>query len=192
MSAIGYLHPATPTAELDQQADGERERLGFVMNATRLWSHLPRAKQTLFDLMELAAEGASLTYRQRAVLVTASAATLGDPYCCVAWGSRLAHHAGVDVAANILEHRCDLLDDEDRVLAEWARKVVAYPTATTTDDIDRLRAAGFSDEQIFSLTAFVALRVTFSTVNDSLGAQPDQELVDRAPDEIVRYLDELG
>ena len=51
---------------------------------------------------------------------------------------------------------------------------------------------GVLDEQIFSLTTFVALRVTFSTVNDSLGAQPDQELVDRAPGEIVRCLDELG
>ena len=189
MSGVGYLHPATPTAALDEQAGGERERIGFVMNATRLWGHLPGAKQSLFDLMELAVEGASLTFRQRAVLVTASAATLGDPYCSLAWGSRLADHAGVEVATHILGHRCDLLDDDDRVLAEWARKAVAYPTATTTDDIDRLRAAGFSDDQIFSLTAFVALRVTFSTVNGSLGAGPDHELVDRAPEELRRCVE---
>ena len=32
-----------------------------------------------------------------------------------------------------------------------------------------------------AITAFVALRVAFATVNDALGAQPDPELLERAP-----------
>lgn len=185
MNVIGYLHPAAQSAEFDEQASREQDHLGFVMNATKLWAHLPHAKQALFDLMEMAAGGASLTYRQRAVLVTATATSLGDPYCSLAWGSRLADNAGVDVATNILRQQRDLLADEDRVLAEWARKVVNDPTATAAQDVDPLRAAGFDDDQIFALTVYIALRVTFAMVNDSLGARPDDALVERAPEEVV-------
>ncbi|MBI5088037.1 MAG: hypothetical protein HZB15_03980 [Actinobacteria bacterium] len=185
MNGIGHLLPAAPSAEHDVQARADAERLGFVMNATRLWAHLPPAKQALFDLMEMAATSASLTFRQRAVLVTATAAGLGDPYCSLAWGSRLAGEAGPDVAAHVIRHQRGSLEPADRVLAEWATKVVGDPTATTEHDIQPLRGAGFTDEQIFAMTLFVGLRVTFSLVNDALGAQPDDELIERAPAEVV-------
>jgi hypothetical protein len=44
-----------------------------------------------------------------------------------------------------------------------------------------LRDVGFTDSQIFAITTFVALRMAFSTVNDSLGARPDADLVSMAP-----------
>jgi uncharacterized peroxidase-related enzyme len=189
MSGTGHLRPAAPSAEFDEQARAEHERLGFVMNATKLWAHLPHAKQSLFDLMELAVGGASLTYRQRAVLVTATATSLGDPYCSLAWGSRLVDAAGVEVATKVVRQQQHLLDDADRVLADWAQKVVDERTTTTVHDVDPLRAAGFSDDQIFAITVFIAMRVAFSMVNNSLGARPDDELVERAPDEL---LDAIG
>jgi len=40
------------------------------------------------------------------------------------------------------------------------------------------------DGQIFAITAFVALRLAFSTINDSLGAQPDAELAQSLPREV--------
>jgi hypothetical protein len=41
--------------------------------------------------------------------------------------------------------------------------------------------AGLDDGQVFAITAFVALRLAFSTINDSLGAQPDTQLVQSLP-----------
>lgn len=189
MNTTGYLDAAAPSAESDVQAASDQDKLGFVMNATRLWAHLPPAKQALFDMMELAAAGAGLTFRQRAVLVTATATGRGDPYCSIAWGSRLAAAAGPEVAFNVILQRHEALADDDRVLAEWAGKVAEDPTATTEDDVDLLRQAGFSDDAIFALTMYVALRMTFSTVNNALGARPDGELIERAPREV---LDAIG
>jgi hypothetical protein len=40
------------------------------------------------------------------------------------------------------------------------------------------------DGQIFAITAFVALRLAFSTVNDALGAQPDAQLAQSLPREV--------
>jgi hypothetical protein len=48
-------------------------------------------------------------------------------------------------------------------------------------DVEELRRVGYDDEQVFSITLFIALRLAFSTVNDALGAPPDAELVGRAP-----------
>ncbi len=92
------------------------------------------------------------------------------------------------MATNVLRKQQDLLADSDRVLAEWAGKVVDNPTGTTKQDIDLLRAAGFTDDQIFALTVYIALRVTFSMVNDSLGASPDSTLVERAPEEVLQAI----
>jgi hypothetical protein len=68
----------------------------------------------------------------------------------------------------------------------WARQVVHDPNATTAADVQELRETGLSDEQIFAITAFVALRVAFSTVNDALGAAPDPQLVESLPSEVSR------
>jgi uncharacterized protein YciW len=67
------------------------------------------------------------------------------------------------------------------VLASWARQVVRDPNATTEDQIERLREAGLGDREIFEATAFVAFRLAFSTINDALGAAPDQQLAEAAP-----------
>jgi alkylhydroperoxidase family enzyme len=69
-------------------------------------------------------------------------------------------------------------------MAAWARKVVRDPNATTPADIQELRDAGLGDDQIFAITAFVALRLAFSTINDALGAQPDAQLAESLPAEV--------
>ena len=188
MNGVGHLERAAPSAGADEQAQREQDHLGFVMNSTRLWAHLPAAKDALFDLMEVAANQASLTFRQKGVLVTSTATALRDPYCSLAWGIRLAGEAGVEVATSIVDGRADRLDDADRVLAEWAKRVVTEPASTSSADVEHLRRVGFDDSQIFALTMYIGLRVTFALVNDSLGAQPDPELMAQAPEELVQSI----
>jgi alkylhydroperoxidase family enzyme len=69
-------------------------------------------------------------------------------------------------------------------MAAWARKVATDPNATTLADIQALRDAGLDDGQIFAITSFVAFRLAFSTINDSLGAQPDAQLARSVPQEV--------
>lgn len=76
------------------------------------------------------------------------------------------------------------MSEREQVLAAWTRRLVVDPNATTADDVARLRAVGLGDREIFEATAFVAFRLAFSTVNDALGAEPDRQLADAAPDPI--------
>jgi hypothetical protein len=59
--------------------------------------------------------------------------------------------------------------------------VIRDPNATTPADIQALRDCGLDDDHIFAVTAFVALRLAYSTINDALGAQPDPQLLQSLP-----------
>ncbi len=76
------------------------------------------------------------------------------------------------------------MTEQEKAMAAWARKVARDPNATTPADIQALRDSGLDDGQIFAITAFVALRLAFSTINDSLGAQPDAQLVQSVPPQV--------
>ncbi len=164
----------------DEDVEGE----GYVMNLSRVWAHAPELQDGVGAVLGRAADVAGLTFRQKGVLVAATAGTLGDAYCALAWGTRLAGEVGPDAAAAVLAGVDADLDPADAALAAWARRVAADPNGTAAADVDALRAVGFDDAQILAVTVFVALRLAFSTVNDALGATPDTELVDRAPAEV--------
>ncbi|MBF4767027.1 hypothetical protein ISU10_04520 [Nocardioides agariphilus] len=157
---------------------------GYVANQTRVWAHSPESLAALSYALTTSTQTAGLDVRQRALLVTTSAAAMGDAYCSLAFGYKLANAVGPQAAAQAVAGDDAPLSDLDRALVRWARKVVRRPNETTAEDVEQLRAVGLDDDQIVALTVFVALRQAFSTVNDALGAQPDSELVDRVPAEV--------
>ncbi|SRR6266487_352426 len=181
IDGAGFLEIPELSADVQRLYDDDVERVGFVTNLSRLWAHQPILHSGLFNLMGQAARAGSLTFRQRGILVVACASALGDAYCSLAWGKKLAGVTGAGVAGSVLRGDDDRLDLTERALARWARKTTRHPNSTEAHDIQALRDAGYDDAQIFAITAFVALRIAFSTVNDALGARPDHELSETAP-----------
>ena len=116
--------------------------------------------------------------------MTAAASALGDSYCSLAWGGKLGQASDAALAAGVLNGSDAGLTDQEKAMAAWARKVARDPNATTPADVQALRDSGLDDGQIFAITAFVALRLAFSTINDSLGAQPDAQLAQSLPPEV--------
>jgi len=88
------------------------------------------------------------------------------------------------VAAGVLTGSDTGLTDLEKAMAAWARKIAKDPNATTPADLQALRDCGLDDGQIFAITAFVALRLAFSAINDSLGAQPDAQLAQSLPQRV--------
>jgi uncharacterized peroxidase-related enzyme len=179
---IGFLGPAPESSAADRLFAHDREMFGFVMNLSRVWAHQPEVHDELFALFGRAAEASGLTFRERGVLISALASTMRDPHCSLAWGTRLAGAAGEDVAVAVLRGGDAGLEPAERALATWARQLARDPNGATSADVEALRAVGYDDGQIVALTAFVALRIAFSTVNDALGARPDGELAGAAPE----------
>ena len=69
------------------------------------------------------------------------------------------HHAG--------------LEEKEVVMMEYAQKLVRDGSSTTQDDFDNLRKAGWTEEDILSITLAAAARAFVSKVFDALGADPD-------------------
>jgi uncharacterized peroxidase-related enzyme len=179
--ASSFLREAAPSPGAQRLFDDDEEGLGYVMNTSRLWAHDPAALDGLSKLLGHVTKAGSLTFRQRAILVTSGASALGDSYCSLAWGKKLAAEAGATVAGDVLRGDDAGLDRAEQALASWARRLARDPNSTTAADVQSLRAAGFGDDQIFAISVFVALRVAFSTVNDALGVPPDWQLGVEAP-----------
>jgi SAM-dependent methyltransferase/alkylhydroperoxidase family enzyme len=177
----GFLAVPAPSIEAQSLFDDDVNEVGCVMNVSKLWAYLPATVEGLFGLMGEAAHAAALTFRQRGILVAACASALGDSYCSLAWGTKLAAEAGEDIAGDVLRGEDSRLDPSEQALARWARQIARDPNATRAGDVQALRDAGYDDAQIFAVTAFVAFRIAFSTVNDALGTRPDRMLGDKAP-----------
>lgn len=188
-TAAGFLAAATEDDAVRRLYDDDLAGDGFVMNLTRVWAHAPGLQDRLMALLGEATEAAGLTLRQRGILVAACASARRDSYCSVAWGARLAAEAGAEVAAGVLRGDDSGLDDAERVLARWARRITVDPGSTTADDVAELRRVGFDDGQVVALTAYVAGRIAFSTVNGALGAQPDAQYRTSAPPEVLAAVD---
>lgn len=168
---------ATRSAYEEDRADD-----GYVWNVTRLWSWRNDFEHAFVALRTSLVEGSALTDREKAILNTAAAATRRDSYCSLAWGPRLAALTDDETAAATLAGReAPGLTEREGALADWARQVVAAPGETNEADVEQLRSVGLDDQTIFEATAFVALRLAFSTINGALGAAPDRQLANAAP-----------
>jgi uncharacterized peroxidase-related enzyme len=180
-----FLDEPPSSEETEAAYDADRDADGYVWNVTRLWGWRPDLYESFAALRANLMESSALTDRDWAVLVTATAAELGDSYCSLAWGPRLAKLSDDETAAQVLAGATATeLSPREAALAAWARQLVRDPNATTDGDVARLREVGLGEREIFEATAFVGFRLAFSTVNDALGAAPDKQLVDAAPDPV--------
>jgi uncharacterized peroxidase-related enzyme len=186
---MSFLGAAAPSAGARRLFDADVADRGYVMNASRIWAHRPAAFEALFGLLREIASTAGLGMRERGILVAACASTLGDSYCALAWGERLATAAGPATAAAVLRGGDEGLTPGERAMAGWARKVTSDPNGTSATDVQALRDAGYGDDKIFAITTFVALRLAFSTVNDALGARPDAAFRSTAPRALLDAVD---
>ena len=175
----------TNTPEARAFLEKDRVANGYVMNLERAWAWRPDVAEAFASLRKQLMEGSTLASREFAVLVCATAQALGDSYCALAWGARLAALTDSSLAADILRDReAPGLTPREAALRRWAGQVVREPNGCDGGQVEALRAAGLSEKEIFEATAFISFRLAFSTVNDALGAQPDPELSATAPSEV--------
>jgi alkylhydroperoxidase family enzyme len=188
MAGAAFVGEPAPSAAVEAMYAEDVEGDGYVMNLTRVWAHAPEVHDAWVALATGSAEAAGLSFRLKGVIVSALAGALGDSYCSFAWGSRLARATDPATAAAVLrgEEAADgtALDAAERVVAAWARRLARDASSATAGDVAALRDAGFDDRAIVALTAYIAARIAFSTVNDALGAPPDAELHASAPDAV--------
>ena len=141
-TSTGFLSAPPHTPEAKRLFEDDLKGVGYMTNVSRLWAHLPAALNDLSDLMGETTRAGSLSFAQRAVLVTAAASALGDSYCSMAWGKKLAEATSPAVAAAVIRGGLEGLDSTEQALARWARLMAREPNAISADDVQVLAMLG--------------------------------------------------
>ncbi len=90
------------TAKAAAYLEKDRAESGYVMNLERAWAWRPDLAEGFALLRKQLIERTSLTPREIALLVCATARVFGDSYCSLAWGTKLAGMRGAAAVAEVL------------------------------------------------------------------------------------------
>ncbi|MET7427009.1 peroxidase [Dactylosporangium sp. NPDC005555] len=161
---------------------------GDATNYERVFTLAPEVYQHWGALSQSVKAGMDLRRYELVTLVAAR--RIGATYCSLA-------HAGVlrsrfyddDALRAIATDWHDAgLDPVDVAVMDFADVVARDPGAVTAADTEALRAHGLSEQDIFHVVLAVSIRRFFGGVLQATGAEPDQNLVDALPAELVHLL----
>lgn len=183
MSWIHEVDEATASGEIaDMYAELRRQR-GKVSNILKVHSLRPQALKHHLELyMGLMFGPGGLGRRQRELLAVAVSQTNGCDYC-------VAHHVEAlgkyvrdagELAALSERAAQPFLTKADLLLVEYAVKLTRSAGAVTAADVDALREAGFTDDDILLANLVVAYFNFVNRIALGLG-------VEHSADEVSGY-----
>jgi uncharacterized peroxidase-related enzyme len=176
MSFIDTIAPEDADDEVNsmyRQLQGARS---YLPNYAKVYCYRPQVMADWSVLQKTIQQ--TMDARRYELVTLAAAQTIDSSYCSLAHGQILEKHYYPGAAMTRIATNSDHseLDDADKAMMRFARKVADQASTTTQVDIDELRECGFSDEAIFDITAAAAARCFFAKIADALGALPDAAL----------------
>ncbi|GAA3336254.1 carboxymuconolactone decarboxylase family protein [Amorphoplanes nipponensis] len=176
MSTLPLIDPATATGKTADLLAAVQRGLGVTPNMTRAMANAPALLDGYLALSGALAKG-SLKAATRERLALAVAQDNACDYCLSAH-SYLAEHAAKLSADDIAAARKG--DNDDPKIAALLTFAVAVNTArgsVTAHDLDLVRAAGASDEEIAEVIGHVALNVLTNYFNKAAAVDIDFPVV---------------
>jgi len=182
-----------PVPELDKLPKDLRQRIlevqekaGFVPNIFLALAHRPDEARAFFDYHDaLMLRESGVTKGEKEMIVVATSGANRCLYCVVAHGAVLriyekAPQLADQVATNYL--KADLTPRQ-KVLLAFAMKVCTDSGSVVDEDFERLRAHGFSDEDIWDIGAIAAFFALSNRMSNLIALRPNDEfyLMGRLP-----------
>ena len=164
-----------------------QEKAGFVPNVFLALARRPAEWRAFFayhDALMLKEEG-SLTKGDREMIVTATSAANHCLYCVVAHGAILRIYEKKPLVADqvAINHRKADISPRQRAMLDFALKVCQHSDEVEDADFKALHAHGFSDEDIWDITAITAFFGLSNRMANVTGMMPNPEfyLMGRMP-----------
>ena len=163
-----------------------QEKAGFIPNVFLTLAHRPDEFRAFFayhDAVMLRDSG--LTKAEREMIVVATSGANDCPYCIVAHGAILRVYAKNPYIADQLatNYRKADISDRQKAMLEFALKVALRSSELVEEDYAKLRAHGFSDEDIWDIGAIAAFFALSNRMADLISMRPNDEfyLLGRMP-----------
>ena len=173
MAYINLVPEDKATGEVSRMYEEDRKRRGYVPNYAKIFSLRPAVKFAWNAL--LGSIRKEMDERRFELVTVAAARGLRSSYCMLAHGAVLRNkfYNDAQVVSIAKDFRAADLTPAEVAMMAFAEKVVRDATTVTQSDIDGLRKHGFTDAEIFDITATATSRSFFSKTLDALGAEPD-------------------
>jgi uncharacterized peroxidase-related enzyme len=155
-----------------------QEKTGFVPNVFLALAHRPAEFRAFFAFHAALMESdAGLSKAERELIVVATSALNRCLYCVVAHGAILRIRAKDPLIADqvaVNPHKADL-SERQRAIVDFALRVAGDSASITEDDLDHMRARGFSDDEIWDIGAITSLFALSNRYANFAGIRPNDE-----------------
>jgi uncharacterized peroxidase-related enzyme len=162
----------------------EKAGAGFVPEAARCLSTRPDMLPLFDAFFDGIKANFSLSGREWCLITFVAAAHLRSTYCSQVYSKRLLAlgESKETLLAIQRNYRTAGLSDKDMAMLAYAEKVTVAADQVTHTDIDRLRAFGFTDRNIFDIALCASFRCMLSKLVDATGAVPEPAFHDSDED----------
>ncbi len=180
-------HPISRFAvpELDDLPDDIRamitevqEKSGFIPNVFLALAHRPAEFRAFFDHHDALMDSDSgLSKAEREMIVVATSAQNGCLYCVIAHGAILRIRSKNEILADQLAvnpWKADL-SERERSIVDFALAVALDSAALSDEDLDEMRQAGFSDDEIWDIGAIAAFFAMSNRLANLSAMRPNDE-----------------
>jgi uncharacterized peroxidase-related enzyme len=191
MSAPISRFPVVPTADLPEELRERyaavEERSGFLPNVFGALAWRPAEAAAFFAYHDalMDKETPGLSKADRELIVVATSAANDCLYCVVAHGAIARIRARDPYLADqvAVDWRKAPLPDRMHAVLEVAVRLAVEPAAVTADDLDRLRAHGLTEDDVWDVGGIVALFALSNRLAHWAAIPPNEEffLMGRIP-----------
>ena len=163
-----------------------QEKAGFIPNVFLTLAHRPDEFRAFFAYHDaLMLRDSGLTKAEREMIVVATSGANDCLYCIVAHGAILRLYAknpfiADQVAAN---YRKADITERQKAMLEFALKIALHASELVEADYAKVRAHGFSDEDIWDIGAIAAFFALSNRMANLIEMRPNDEfhLLGRVP-----------
>ena len=167
------------TGELKDFYERVKSPDGTVQGIYKVMSLRPKVAIAKQDLrMALLGDASSLGAKHSDMISTMISGLNDCRFCGTAHGGMLIRRGDVtlDEANKLyLDWQSADLTDQERTMLSFCEKLNFNPSGTTEADLQELRDAGFSDENIVDIVVHVAYRNFIGRIHDALGLAIENE-----------------
>jgi uncharacterized peroxidase-related enzyme len=172
--------PEAPAeADIKKYFDKCQERIGFIPNVIKGYAARParwRAFVTMYHTV-MDEKGSKLTPLEREMIAVVVSAVNRCYYCLVAHGQAVRKLSGDPELGEMLvmNYRVAALSERWRAMLDFASKLTETPWRVEEPDREALRAAGFTEEEIWDIGETAAFYNMSNRMASTTDMMPNRE-----------------
>ena len=168
------------TGRVAEIYEAQKAQMGFIMSTAKSFTPRPDLLPIYTDFIDKVRAGFSLGVREWRLITLIAAKHIPSTYCSYVYGKQLVGDLGSKEAVMAVQKdfRTAGLPPRDVEMLAYAEKITKNASQVSQADIDRLRAVGFTDQQICDIALCASFRCFVSRFFDAMGAAPEAAFID--------------